>query len=281
MMRAKTWGRVVAGTLRYLLLTVLAIWAVFPFYWLAVSALKPAIDIFAFPPALWPQRVSFKFFIDTWRYSSFPVYLVNSLIVCVITTVASTLIAAMGSYSLSRYPSTGGKAVARVILLTYMFPRILLVIPIYYLVSVLGLINTRASLIIAYSTFNLPFALWLLRSYFQTIPAELDEAALVDGASRWRVFTQIILPLSLPGLATVSTFSFINSWNEFMYASIFISSDSMKTLPVALHALASGETMSWGGLLASSTMVTIPTLVIFFFLQRYIVGGLTAGAVKG
>ena len=280
-MKALRADRLAADLLRYGLLLGLTLWAVFPFYWLVISALKPQFEVFAFPPTLWPSRVSFKFFIDTWKYSSFPMYFFNSVLVCLLTTALSTFLAAMGSYSLARFPSRGTKHLGRLVLMTYMFPRILLVIPLYYMVNALGLIDTRTSLVIAYSTFNLPFALWLLRSYFQTIPSELDEAALVDGANRWQVLTRIVLPLSLPGLATVATFAFVNSWNEFMYASIFISSDTMKTLPVALHSLVSGETMSWGGLLASSTMVTIPTLLFFFVLQRHIVGGLTAGAVKG
>jgi len=273
--------RTVYSVSAYIVLGLLVVWAIFPVYWLFASSVKPAGQLFAYPPRIFPAKFSFDHFSQILNYTSFPTYFVNSVYVAVLTTVVSLGIASLGGYGLTRYNTRATRYLARVVLFTYMFPRILLIIPLYYMINMIGLIDTRAGLILAYSTFNLPFALWLLRSYFATIPRELDESAMIDGAGRFQTFARVIFPLALPGLATTAIFSFVNAWNEFMYASVFISSDAKKTLPIAIQSMVSGELTSWGGLLASATMVTIPTVLFFAFLQKYIVAGLTAGAMKG
>ncbi len=273
--------KLVSSAFAYIVLGLLVIWAVFPLYWLFASSIKPPGDLFAYPPRLIPDSFSLRHFKQIWNYTAFPTYFVNSVVVAVLTTGVSVIIAALGGYGLTRHSTPATRFLARIVLFTYMFPRILLIIPLYYIINLIGLIDTRTGLILAYSTFNLPFALWLLRSYFATVPKELDESAMIDGAGRLQVFTRVILPLALPGLATTAIFAFVNAWNEFMYASVFINSDSRKTLPIAIQSMISGELTSWGGLLASATMVTIPTVLFFAFLQKYIVAGLTAGAMKG
>jgi ABC-type glycerol-3-phosphate transport system permease component len=273
--------RVLSGVFAYVVLGLLVVWAVFPLYWLFASSIKPPGDLFAYPPRLVPNSFSLRHFRQILTYTSFPTYFVNSVVVAVLTTGLSVIIAALGGYGLTRHNTPATRFLARIVLFTYMFPRILLIIPLYYMINLIGLIDTRVGLILAYSTFNLPFALWLLRSYFATLPHELDESAMIDGASRLQAFTRVIFPLALPGLATTAIFAFVNAWNEFMYASVFINSDNRKTLPIAIQSMISGELTSWGGLLASATMVTIPTVLFFAFLQKYIVAGLTAGAMKG
>jgi ABC-type glycerol-3-phosphate transport system permease component len=234
-----------------------------------------------YPPALFPDRISADHYSFVWRNLSFQTYFFNSVVVSVMTTLLCIAVATFGGYSLTRFRTRGTRFLSRIILFAYMFPSILLIIPIYYIINSLGLLNTRTGLVLAYTTFNLPFSLWLLRSYFATLPKELDEAAIIDGASRFQVLALVLFPLALPGVVTTAIFSFVNSWNEFLYASIFISSNARKTLPIAIHSIATGELMNWGGLVASASLVTIPTVLFFFAIQKYIVGGLTAGAVKG
>jgi multiple sugar transport system permease protein len=269
------------AVLRYVVLATLALWAVFPVYWLFASSIKPAADLMRYPPDLFPRRFSLEHYGLLWTHMHFDAYFANSVTVSVATTALSVLIAVFGGYGLTRFQTRGTRALGRLILYAYMFPSILLIIPLYYVVHQLGLLNTRAGLVLAYTTFNLPFALWLLRSYFATIPRELDEAATIDGASRLQALVIVLMPLAVPGIVTTAIFAFINSWNEYLYASIFISSDAKKTLPVAIQSVASGELMHWGGLVAAGTFVTIPTVIFFFVIQRYMVAGLTAGAVKG
>ena len=265
----------------YAALGLFALFAAFPLFWLFSSAIRPAAELFVTPPQLVSPHLTLAAFHKILRYTAFLSYLKSSLIAAVGATILGVTVAALGAYSLSRHEYPAKNAIARLILLTYMFPSILLVVPLFVVISRVGLADTYTGLILTYTTFALPFGLWLLRSYFLTIPREIDDAARIDGANEWQVFRRVILPLSLPGIATTAVFSFIHAWNEFLYALVLISSADKKTLPVGLYGFIGGEMQEWDSLLASATMFLVPTLFFFLMVQRNIVKGLTAGATKG
>jgi ABC-type glycerol-3-phosphate transport system permease component len=265
----------------YLLLAVFCVVAVFPLFWLVTSSIRPYSELFTRPPLMLPRTYTMEWFLKVLNYSQFFLNLTNSLIVSLGSTAISVLIGCMTAYSLSRPRFKGRNLVSRAVLTAYMFPPIILVIPLFQIINGLGLANTRIGLIFTYITFTFPFSAWMLLSYFKTIPRDIEEAAKVDGASNLRVFAQIILPLTGPSIVTAATFTFINSWNEFLYAFVLANSNVTKTLPVALYSVKGGEMMEWGVVLAWSTMLVVPSLIFFMFLSKYIVAGLTAGAVKG
>ena len=205
----------------------------------------------------------------------------NSFTVTISTVAISLTLATLGAYALSRFRFLGKELLALVTLLTYLFPPVVLIIPMYVLFAKTHLLNTHLGLVIAFTTFNVPFSLWLLRAYFASIPTELDEAARIDGATWFKVFHRIILPLAKPGIATAAIFTFINSWNEFMYTSIFINDPRKMTLPFAIYSYMGSQLVRWKPLLAAAVMVTIPIFLVFIVMQKALIRGLTAGALKG
>ncbi len=263
-----------------ILLGMLAV-AVFPFFWMISSALRPYAELFTRPPMLLPRTYTLEWFAKVLNYSNFGRSLLNSLIVALGTTVISVVVGCMTAYSLSRPNLRGKNLFSRMILIAYMFPPIILVIPLFQIICGLNLANTHLGLIITHITFSFPFSAWMLLSYFKTIPRDIEEASRVDGANNLRTFVQIILPLTAPSIVTAATFTFINSWNEFLYAFVLANSNATKTLTVSLQAVKGGEMMEWGVVLAWSAMLVIPSLIFFTCLSKYIVAGLTAGAVKG
>jgi len=203
------------------------------------------------------------------------------VIVAMVSTALSVSVAALAAYALARLKFRGAGALTTLLLVTYLLPASLLFIPLYRILTELGIINSYAALIVTYPTFLMPFATWVLMGYFRTIPAELEEAALIDGTNRFGAFWRITLPLAAPALLSVTLFAFTNAWNEFLYAFVFITSDSLKTLPVGLQLLVFGDIYPWGQLMAASLMMAVPVVIVYIFAQRYLVGGLTAGSVKG
>ncbi|MCA9880447.1 MAG: carbohydrate ABC transporter permease, partial [Thermomicrobiales bacterium] len=181
----------------------------------------------------------------------------------------------------ARFRLRGGKAILLGILATQMFPAILLAIPLYILIRNLGLLNSLVGLVLVYTTFALPFCVWMMRNYFLSIPRDLDESAMVDGATRLQALWSVVLPVAMPGIAATGIFSFILSWNEFLYANTFISSADLRTLPVGLQSLIGEFTTDWGLLMAGAVITTMPIVIIFFFVQRKLTQGLASGAVKG
>ena len=211
-------------------------------------------------------------------------WFINSVVVSITAMVFSVIVAAMAAYSMSRFVTGWKKMLSKSILLAYMFPPILLVLPLFMLFVKVGLLDKRLGLMIAYSMSNLPFAMWLLTAYFETIPKEIDEAARIDGASNNYIFWRMIIPMAAPGLATSAIFVFINAWNEFVLALTLINSDANKTLPVGLYTQMggkAGELVLWNNRMATSALVILPMLLVFLTLNKYITKGLTAGALKG
>jgi ABC-type glycerol-3-phosphate transport system permease component len=252
-----------------------------PFLWMLSTSLKDPAEVALRDPTIWPRSFAVENYVEVFSRGQFGRYFVNTVIVSIATTIFSVAIATLSGYAFARYRLPGGRALLFGILATQMFPAILLAIPLYILIRNLGLLNSLSGLILVYTTFALPFSVWMLRNYFLTIPRDLDEAALVDGATRLQALRTVILPVALPGIAATALFSFILAWNEFLYANTFISSSDRRTLSIGLQSLIGEFTTDWGLLMAGAVVTTLPIVVAFFFLQRHLTQGLAAGAVKG
>jgi ABC-type glycerol-3-phosphate transport system permease component len=255
--------------------------AAFPLFWMVSTAFKPSGEIFVTPPALVPAHPTLENFHRLFVDTSFAVFFGNSVVVALATVALTLGVASSGAYALTRYTFRGRNTVAGLILLTYMFAPIMIIIPFYILVKQLGIVNTRLALVLSYTTFCLPFCLWVLRAFFSSIPLELEEAALVDGAHRGKAVWYVMLPLALPGLIAAAIFTFILAWNDFLFALVLITSDELKTLPVGVNDLFNATIVDWGMIMAAGVMITVPTVVFFAAVQRYLVQGWGAGGVKG
>jgi ABC-type glycerol-3-phosphate transport system permease component len=266
----------------YALSIIFVIVAVFPLFWLISTSLREGMDVFAV--SLFPKKVSFASYIFILAHSPFTAWFKNSVIVSIFSTIVSVVVASLSAYSMSRFVTWWKKYLSKSILLAYMFPGVLLLLPLFVLFVNIGLLDRQSGLIVAYSMSNLPFAMWLLIAYFETIPKEIDEAARIDGASNNFIFWRIVMPIAAPGLVTSAIFVFINAWNEFVLALILIASDANKTLPIGLYSQMggkAGEAVSWSDRMANSAMVILPMIIVFLVLNKYITKGLTAGALKG
>ena len=270
---------------RAFLALVLSFIAVFPIYFMIVGSISP-VETFLrrdLGEILLPRA----FVGDHLAVVAFdPVFLrfaLNSMIVATATTVISVAIATLGAYSLARLRFPGSEVLGRFVLLTYTVPSVLLLIPLFKIVVTLNLANNLIALVITYTTFSVPFCLWLLRSYFQSLPRDLEEAAMVDGASRLGALFRVILPLSIPGIVATGLFAFILAWNEFLFALVFTTTSDVKTLPIGVSTTFTAEQTAtdWAVAMSASTLSAVPIFIIVLILQRGLVRGITAGAVKG
>ncbi|MBE8521137.1 ABC transporter permease subunit [Amycolatopsis sp. H6(2020)] len=252
-----------------------------PIYWMTITAFKSDDQIVARTDDLWPTPWSTEQFTNLFTGRAFGTWYVNTILVSVASTVIALICAALAGYALARLKFRGSESFTVTILLTYVMPGALLFIPLYQLMSGIGLNDSLWSLVLAYPTFTLPFATWLLVGYFKSIPADLEEAALVDGCTRFGAFRRIVLPLAKPGLLAVALFTLTNAWNEFLFAFVFITKDEYKTLPVGMQSMIFGDVVPQGQLAAASLLVSIPVVLMYGFGQRFLTEGLTAGAVKG
>jgi multiple sugar transport system permease protein len=259
------------GTLIFLLIA-------FPFYWVVISSFKTSRRILI--PDLFPSVFTLEHYGELLSVTSYAQNLVNSVLVAFGTVLISTVIVILASYAIYRMEFFGRIFISRLILLTYVFPGILLLVPVYQVMSALHLTNSLWGLIIINVTFAAPFAVWLMRGFFDTVPGALEESAAIDGAGPMRILMRIILPLIGPGIATVAIYSFIISWTEFSFASVLISDNAFRTLPVGLHAIMGQYTVRWGWTTAGAVLTLLPVVVFFAFVGRFFVRGLTAGAVK-
>jgi arabinogalactan oligomer / maltooligosaccharide transport system permease protein len=205
----------------------------------------------------------------------------NSLVVSLATTVVGVVLSCTAAYALSRFTFPGRRAGLTSFLVVQMFPATLLLLPLYVILDGLGLLNSIAGLVLVYSTTAIPFCVWTLKGYFDTLPRELEEAARIDGASQWMIFRKIILPLTRPGIAVTALFSFMTAWNEFIMASTFMTDESRYTLPVLIQSSVGQFSADWGLFAAGAVVTSLPVMIAFYVLQKYLVGGLTTGAVKG
>jgi multiple sugar transport system permease protein len=255
----------------------------FPFYWMIVSSLKSLEEILLKPANLWLEmgKIDFRAYYEVLFEHGFLRYISNSVYVSIITVLLSVTLATVGAYAVTRLHFRGRGFMSTSILLIYMFPAIVLVIPLYVIFSRIGLRDSIHVLILVYLAQTLPVALYMLRSYFETLPAEMEEAGLIDGCSRLGVIWRIVIPLSVPALASVALYTFMIAWNEFLFAFMFLDTPEKFTLSRGLVQLESSVHLSKQLVMAASVMVTIPILVLFLLFERRLVGGLTAGAMKG
>lgn len=264
--------------LKWLFSLVLALIVVFPFYWVIVSSFKPADQILK--PDLFPKAFTLEHYRELLEMTSYMQNLWNSILVSLGTLLCTVLVVIPAAFAIYRMKFPGRLLVYRLILASYIFPGILLLVPVYQLMSNIGLVDSLWGLIVMNVTFSAPFAVWLMRGFFDSIPVGLDEAASIDGAGRMRTLMQIILPLIMPGIATIMIYAFIMSWTEFAYASVLISSDQLRTLPVGLKAIMGQYTVRWGWTTAGAVLTLLPVIVFFAFVGKFFVRGLTTGAVK-
>jgi len=273
--------RILYWSSHYLLIALYVLFALFPLFWLVKVALTPNDLLYSEGIRLWPSRTSLEHFRFVLTHSEFPLFFRNSLIVSSTTAVTVTLISGACGYALSRFSFRGKPLLVTLMLVTQMFPLVMLVAPMFRLLAPLGLTNSLTGLVIVYSAFNAPFATFLMQSFFDAIPKELEEAAMIDGATRFGAFRRIILPLTLPGIAASGGFVFTAAWSELLFALMLNSSSQVSTFPVGLLSFVSKFSVDFGQMMAAGVLALIPACVFFLAIQRYLVRGLTAGAVKG
>jgi ABC-type glycerol-3-phosphate transport system permease component len=266
---------------KYFTAVLIALFILTPLIWTLLSSLKPDSEILRHSSRILPSRFVLSHYINLFKNTSFLSYFFNSVLVGVVATPLTLIIAMPAAYSLTRFRYRGRNLYASFILFSYMVPLLLLGIPMFIIMSYLHILNTRISLILSYVAFSLPFSMWMLRSFFLSIPLSLEEAAMVDGASRLQALIRIVLPLSMPGLISCGIFTFVLVWNEYTLALLFIRSESLKTLPIGIAAFIGTTAYEWGYILSSIMMMTIPILFGFIFVQKALIRGFLVGATKG
>ncbi len=265
----------------YAAVAVLVAMVGFPLYWMLVTSLKPRTEVFAVPPTLLPKAWTRENYDALLLLTDFGLLFLNSLKVCLLSTALALVIGTLGAYALARLPLRGKMGYARLVLLAYMFPGALLVIPLVLVFRKLGLNNSHIGLALAYLTFALPFVIWVMRDFFASIPVDLEEAAMIDGASRLGALWDVVIPQARPGIIATGIFAFLFAWNEYLFGLILISSEQLRTLPPGMMRFMSATDTDWGLMMAACVLVTLPMALIFGFIQKYLVAGLEAGGVKG
>ncbi|MDB5506146.1 MAG: carbohydrate transporter permease [Devosia sp.] len=266
-------------------LAILLIFTVVPIAWMFITSLKTGFAAMQYPPQWWPAAPTLENYtrlLDT-RDSvgqDFLRYFFNSMYVSVLTTILAILVAVPAAYAFSRFSFPGRTFLFFAVLMRNMFPAVVFLVPLFILMRVLGLVNTHGSLILTYLTFGLPLAIWLLKGFYDNIPIQLEQAARIDGATRFQAFFFIVMPLSTPGIIATAIYSFIGAWNEYIYAYTFLTRQDQMTLPVGIQRFFSENATDWPGLMAATFMMSVPVVVLFLVLQKYFVRALTEGAVK-
>ena len=253
----------------------------FPLYWMTVSSLKASHELLASPPTFIPHEWDLRAYRKLFYETNFWTYFENTVIVAALTTVIVLVAGTIGAYGLTRYAFPGRTFVARLTLLAYMFPPIIMLVPLFLLARGLGLTNSLLGLALTYISFSLPYALWILRAFFQSIPVELEHAALIDGANRAQALAYVVMPLALPGIIATAIFTFIVAWNDFLFALVLIGKDDLKTLAIGINEFFHMAVVDWGLIMAAGVMVTLPALIFFVAVQRYLIAGWGAGGLKG
>jgi multiple sugar transport system permease protein len=266
--------------LAYGFLTVLAVVAAFPLAWIVASSFKSSTELANDPLGFVPESFTLDHYVYVLIELGALRNLGNSVLIAVATTVVSIAVSATSAYGIVRFLPRLGERLTQILISTYMFPPILLAVPYTAIMISLGLVNSYVGLILAYLSFSVPYAVWMLTAFYRTVPLEIEEAAQVDGAGRLRVFLSIASPIVLPGIVATAILTFINSFNEFLFALLFINSTDQMPIAVALYALSGTEVLNWGGMLAACVVVVVPSVLFFLVIQRHIAAGLTEGSVK-
>ena len=280
MSRALSAKRVAGRVSLYLGALVLAVYSAFPIYWMIASSLRPAREMLT-DPTIIPRTITFDNYHSLLAQTDYLNQFVNSLIVALSTVFLTMVLSIMIAYGVTRQRMRGKQIIISGMLYAYMFPPLLLAIPLFSMLNSIGLADTLFSLVICHLTITMPLGVWFLWGFFKTMPFELEEAAMVDGCSRLGAFLRVVLPLSVPGLVTVAIFAFLLSWTDYTFALVMIGSDANKTVPLGLASMVGAFDLRWGDIMAGSTLIALPLFAAFIALSRYFVQGLTAGAIKG
>ena len=273
-------NKIIGDILCHIYLIILSIISVFPFIWILLCSVKTNIELTSYPTNLLPKNFTLDNFIHVIKDLEFSKNIVNSVIIALFTTTIAIIISSMAAYGIVRFFPKLGKIMSKALITTYLFPPILLAIPYSLVMAKFGLVNTRIGLVIVYLSFSVPYAVWMLVGFFKTVPIEIEEAARVDGANKFQVFISIVLPLVAPGIVATAIYTFINAWNEFLYALILINSAEMMTVSVKFRSLQGAEILNWGDMMAASTLVVVPSVIFFILIQKNIAKGLTEGSIK-
>jgi len=275
--------RLLGGPVLWIGLLAITLFAMGPFLWVLSASLKTRVELYATPITYIPTHPTFQNYVEAWtsRLTPFSRFFANSLWVSSVTMVATIVISTLAGYALARFRFVGKNTLMLVFLATQMFPAVLLIAPLLSQWYALGLIDTYQALIYSNFSFTVPFTVWMLVGYFESIPRELEESAMIDGSSRFGALVRIIVPLAAPGIAATAIFAFVSSWSELLFATTFTSQTEMRTLSAGLLYMAGQYEVQWGQLSAGVMISTIPVAVLFTFLPRHLIRGLTAGAMKG
>jgi ABC-type glycerol-3-phosphate transport system permease component len=265
----------------YLILLLGLAAVVLPFWYMIVTALKPQSHIFEIPPRLWPQEITLKNFREAISKNTFGAYFLNSLFVAVTSTSLTVLVSSMLAYVFARMHFHGKEVLFSIFLVGMMIPPVMLIIPQFIITKQIGLFDSLAGLITVYISMNLATQTYLLRNFFEDFPRDMEEAALIDGASQWTIFTKLILPLSKPGLSVVTIFTFLYSWDEFPWANVAIKETSKRTLPIAIALFQTQHLTEWGQVFAASLIALVPVVIVYLIFQRYFVQGIATTGMKG
>lgn len=271
---------IVSSFLSHALLIIATILAVFPLVWIFLSSVKGKGQLTQFPTRFFPKDFTLEYFIHVIRDLHFIENIKNSVLISLSTTVIAIIISSTAAYGIVRFFPKLGSIMSKLLITTYIFPPILLAIPYSLVMATIGLSNSLIGLIIVYLSFSVPYAVWLLVGFFQTVPIGIEESAQIDGANKFTIFFRVVLPIVAPGIVATAIYTFINAWNEFLYALILINDTSKMTVAVALRSLNGSEILDWGDMMAASVIVVLPSIIFFIFIQNKIASGLSEGAVK-
>jgi len=266
--------------LLHIFLLLVACFFVFPLVWITLTSFKTGQDLASNPLSVLPKAFTLENYSRALGELGFLTNLRNSLVISLSATAITIAASTLAAYGIVRFFPKVGRRLTRLLIATYMFPPILLAVPYLAIMVQLGLVNTYAGLVLAYLSFSLPFAIWMLVGFYATVPKEIEEGAQMDGAGKFRVFWQIATPVVLPGIVATAVYTFINTFNEFLYALLFINETRKMPVAVALYSLTGSEVLDWGAMMAASVLVVVPSVLFFMAIQKYIAGGLAEGSVK-
>lgn len=267
--------------LAYIVALILVVFCLFPVYWMLITSLKNYTEIYQIIPTFWPEDITFDGYYELFVEKGFLANVINSLIVSLVVSGLSILVSLPAAYAIARIKFRGRKNISKGILISYLMPKTVLFIPLYLLVSQLGLNNNLWGLILVYPTITIPYATWMMISYFQSIPYDIEEAAIIDGCSRVQAMMKVCFPIAKSGIVATLIFTYTLCWSEYLYALVIITRSELKTIPLALSDMVVGDVYAWGPLMGGSLIASIPVIILYLICNKNLVAGMTAGGVKG